>query len=254
MNQSKFPTEVTLCLSGGAARGAYQLGAISVLQDHNVKIKAISGTSIGALIGAALGCQKSADEIFDVISSKEFKSVFKPSFGKGYFFRLDDSAKVIDKLIDRASFEELSIPLTLCVCDVKDESAKYYNSGVDFKKLVLASCSIAPLFKPVELYGRTFVDGGVVDNFPVEQLQRYDYPIIGINLHPKYRKTPSSVFGWLKKNIHTAWQSQYYRKSNLCDIYLCNEELNNVKIFSFKDLQKAYGLGKKDMHNIMQEV
>ena len=45
MKKSEFPKEVALCLSGGAARGAYHLGVISVLQEHNIRIKAISGAS-----------------------------------------------------------------------------------------------------------------------------------------------------------------------------------------------------------------
>ena len=251
MKKSEFPKEVALCLSGGAARGAYHLGVISVLQEHNIGIKAISGTSIGALIGASLACGRSADEIFDVLKSKEFRRVFKLSLAKGYIFKIDHTAKVIDKLIDRAAFEELSIPLSICVCDVTDESALHCSSGGDLKELVLASCSIAPLFQPISLHGKIYVDGGVVDNFPVEELQKYNTPIIGINLHPKQRYVPKSIFGWMKKNIHTAWQSQYYAKSELCHLYLSNEKLNDVKIFSFRDLDKAYALGVEDMREIL---
>ena len=251
MKKSEFPKEVTLCLSGGAARGAYHLGVISVLEEYNIRIKAISGTSIGALIGASLACGRSADEIFDILKSKEFRSVFKLSLGKGYIFKLDHTAKVIDKIIDRAAFEELSIPLSVCVCDVADESALHCSSGEDLKELVLASCSIAPLFQPVSLHGKIYVDGGVVDNFPVEELQKYNTPIIGINLYPKQRNVPKSIIGWLKKNIRTAWQSPYHAKSALCHLYLSNEKLNDVKIFSFRDLDKAYALGVKDMREIL---
>jgi len=76
MKNSQFPQEISLCLSGGAGRGAYHLGVISILQENNINIKAISGTSIGALIGASLACGKSAEYIFEVIQSKEFHSVF----------------------------------------------------------------------------------------------------------------------------------------------------------------------------------
>ncbi|WP_457744039.1 patatin-like phospholipase family protein [Sulfurimonas sp.] len=252
MENHKFPAEVTLCLSGGAARGAYHLGVISVLQEHNIEIKAVSGTSIGALIGAALGCGKNANEIFSIMKSKEFRSVFSFSLGKGYFFALNHQAEIINKLIDKENFEELLFPLSLCVCDVADESVLYRNSGANMKEWVLASCSIAPLFKPININGKIFIDGGIVDNFPLEQLQKYDYPIIGINLHPKDKQIPKSLIGWLKKITHTAWQSNYYKKSTKCDIYLANEALNKVKIFSFKDLDKAYLLGVEDMNRLFK--
>ena len=251
MENSEFPREITLCLSGGAARGAYHLGVLSVLEEQDIVVKAISGTSIGALIGASLACGKSAKEIFDVLKSQEFKRVFKLSLGKGYIFRLNHNAAVVDKLINVKAFEDLSIPLSICACDVQEESALYFDKGAELKELVLASCSIAPLFQPVRFYSKTLVDGGVVDNFPVEQLKKHDYPILGINLHPKQKKIPKSILGWFKKIIHTAWQSHYYQKSELCDIYLCNEKLNDVKIFSFKDLDKAYALGVEDMRELL---
>ena len=252
MDNHKFPKEVTLCLSGGAARGAYQLGVISVLQEQGIEIKAISGTSIGALIEASLACGKKAAYIFDVMRSREFRSVFKLRLGYGYIFQLNHKAAVIDKLIDKECFEALSNPLHVAVCDVKDESPLYFESGDDLKEVVLASCSIAPLFNPVRLNGKVLVDGGLVDNFPVERLKKYKFPIIGINLHPKRSKIPTTIFGWLRSNIHITWQSHYSVKKELCDIYLCNKELLECKIFSFADIDKAYEIGRVEMQNMME--
>ena len=252
MENYKFPQEVSLCLSGGAGRGAYHLGIVSVLQEHNIQIKAISGTSIGALIGASVACGKSAAYIFEVMKSKEFRSVFRISLGHGYLFKLNDTANVVNKLIDKKSFEALEIPLSVAACDVKNENAIYYESGLNFKKAVLASCSITPLFAPIYIEKTLVVDGGMVDNFPVEQLQKYDYPIIGVNLFPKDRNIPTSIIGWIRKNIYTAWHSKYSYKKELCDIYLCNDKLLEVKVFSFKDLDKAYTLGKEDMKKIIE--
>lgn len=247
-----FPHEISLCLSGGAGRGAYHLGVISVLQEYNIQIKALSGTSIGALIAASIACGKSATYIFEVMKSKEFRSVFKISLGHGYLFQLNHNAEVVHKLIDKKSFEELTIPLSVAVCDVKNENAIYYERGSSFKKAVLASCSITPLFAPVYIDKTLVVDGGIVDNFPVEQLQKYDYPIVGVNLFPKYREVPTSILGWIKKNIYTAWHSKYSYKQQLCDIYLCNEQLVDIKVFSFKDLDKAYAMGREDMKKIIE--
>ncbi len=252
MKNSQFPQEISLCLSGGAGRGAYHLGVISILQENNINIKAISGTSIGALIGASLACGKSAEYIFEVIQSKEFHSVFQISLGKGYMFKLRSDAAVVNKLIDKKSFEELDMPLHVVACDVENESAIYYDRGDIFKEAVLASCSIAPIFCPVYVNETLVVDGSLVDNFPVEQLQKYNYPILGINLFPKYKEVPKTMLGWLKKNIHTAWHSKYAVKKELCDIYLCNEKLLDIKIFSFKDINKAYMLGREDMENILK--
>jgi NTE family protein len=252
MEANKFPTDVTLCLSGGAGRGAYQLGIISVLQEYGIEIKAVSGTSIGALIGASLACGKKADYIFEVMRSPELRSVFKLRLGHGYLFELNHKAAVVEKLIDRESFEALDFPLHVSVCDVKEESALYFEHGNDLKEVVLASCSIPPLFNPVSFNGKVLVDGGLVDNFPVEQLKKYNSPIIGINLHPKRSTIPTTILGWLKNNIHTAWQSKYSEKAELCDIYFCNKELLECKVFSFADIDKAYEIGRVEMQNFME--
>ena len=253
MENYQFPGEITLCLSGGAGRGAYHLGIVSVLQENGIKIKAISGTSVGALIGASLACGKSAAYIFEVIRSKEFRSVFQISLGRGYLFKLNHNAAVVNKLIDRASFETLDIPLHVTACNVENETPIYYNSGKIFKEAVLASCSIAPLFAPVYVNKTLVVDGGLVDNFPVEQLQQYNYPIIGVNLFPKYKKVPKTILGWIKKNIHTAWQSKYVSKKKLCYLYLCNDKLLDIKVFSFGDIDKAYAMGREEMQKIIKE-
>jgi len=247
MENNRFPREVSLCLSGGAARGAYHLGAISVLQENGVAIKAVSGTSIGALIGASLACGKSAAEIFEVMKSKEFRSVFRLRLAKPYLFELNKNASVVSKIIDKTSFEELNFPLSVAVSEMNEEVVYYFDSGKDFKDIVLASCSLAPLFKTIKIQNHLFADGGVIDNFPVQELLKYNYPIVGINLYPKYNKQAKSIFGWLKKTFYIAWQSHNREKENLCDIFVSSDRLNTISTFSFKDIEKAYELGREEM-------
>jgi len=247
MENNRFPREISLCLSGGAAKGAYHLGAISVLEENGVEVKAISGTSIGALIGASLACGKSATEIFEVMKSKEFRKVFKFKLGKPYLFELNKDADVVSKIIDKNSFQELEIPLIVAVSDMDEEVAYYFDEGEEFKDIVLASCSIAPLFKTVQIKNHLFGDGGVIDNFPVQELLKYKYPIVGINLYPKYNKQAKSIFGWIKKTFYIAWQSHNREKEKLCDIFISSDALNTISTFSFKDIDMAYKLGREEM-------
>jgi NTE family protein len=247
MENNRFPREVSLCLSGGGARGAFHLGAISVLEENGIKIKAISGTSIGALIGASLACGKTSKEIYDVLKSQEFRNIFQIQLRKTHLLKLNAEAEIINQLIDKNSFEELTTPLSISVCDMTSEQVIHYNAGENFRALVLASCSIVPLFQPVLLDDMLLVDGGVIDNFPVEQLNKYDYPILGVNLYPRFSIKPNSLFGWLKKVIYVAWQVHNTQKEDLCDIYLCSSEISQLSAFSFKDIQKAYELGRNEM-------
>ncbi len=247
MANHQFPREISLCLSGGAAKGAFHLGIINVLQEHGIEIKAISGTSIGALIGASLASGKTPKEILETLKSKEFKKTFLFSFGKGYLYSVDMKSPVLSKLTDKLTFEELNIPLEIAITNTQTTEAEYYNSGDKLIESIIASCAISPIIEPQNIDGVLYVDGGITDNFPVERLKKYPYEILGVNLYPHTQKPPTSLLGWLKKIVFIAWQSPNLAKRHECDYYISSELLNEINMFSFKDLDKAYQLGRREM-------
>jgi len=247
MENHRFPREVTLCLSGGAARGAFHLGVISVLQERNIKIKAISGASIGALIGASFASGRDASEILEILKSREFKKVFKFQFFKSHLFKIDIYAPVIMKLINKETFKELGMPFEISISNIDDSKIEYRNDGDNFRELVLASCSVSPLIAPVELHGKLLADGGIIDNFPVQRLKKFPYKIIGVNLYPCKKIRPKSIIGWMRRVVFLSWQAPNIYKKDLCDVYVSNDKLNDLKTFSFKDLDKAYELGRESM-------
>ena len=249
-SSSSFPKEISLVLSGGAAKGAYHLGIIDVLQKKGVHIKAISGTSIGAVIGAAVASGKEANTIYDLMSSKAYKKIFKLSMKEGAFFRIDMQAAILKELIPYDRFEDLEIPLSVCVTQTATARPKYIAGG-DLRSAVLASSSISPLLPPLVCDGVVCSDGGLVDNFPLEQVQQFDYPIVGINLYPNDMQIPKTVFGWLKKNLRIAWQNRNFEKATKCDYYFSNIGLDSVRAFSFSGIEKAYRLGQEDMEQFL---
>ena len=252
MENNQLPAEVSLCLSGGAARGAFHLGAISVLERNHIKIQAISGASIGALIGASLACGKSSQEIFTILKSKEFKKVFKFSFAKGYLFEIDMDAKILDALIDKKHFNELDIFLDIAVVNVDDAKVEYFNSGDTLRETILASCAISPMIKAVAIQNTLYADGGILDNFPVERLKHLGHKIIGINLFPNDTKRPKSIFAWINKMLFLMWHAKNLDKSELCDIFVTDEKLNELSTFTFRDLDKAYALGEMQMQKVLE--
>ena len=247
MENNKFPREISLCLSGGAVKGAFHLGVISVLAEYGIEIKAISGTSIGALIGASLASGKSYQDILELLKSREFKNVFKFTPAKDHIYKIDMQSRVIRELVSSSTFEDLSIPLEVSVTNIDTANAEYHNSGDQLHEFVLASCAITPIVKAQEIDGNLYVDGGITDNFPVEILKKYPYKIFGINLYPHINKRPTSILQWIKKIIFVAWQSPNLAKRQHCDYYLSSQELSEINMFSFKDIDKAYQLGRREM-------
>lgn len=251
MADHTFPREVTLCLSGGGARGAYHLGVISVLEENGITIKAISGTSIGSLIGAALACGKSSKEIFEIFCSKEMRKIFRFSLHFSHLFSINAEAEILKRLITQESFEALNIPLSIAVFDVVKEELHHINTGDELKKFVLASCALVPVFKAVQHEDMLLVDGGLVDNFPLEQLLDYPYPIIGVNLYPHSPHIPNSLIGWIKKVIYLSWQTPNANKQKLCHSYISSQALHSLSTLSFRDMQKGYLLGREEMLRVL---
>jgi len=253
MEDNQFPREIALCLSGGAAKGAFHLGVIETLLDYGIEIKAISGTSIGALIGASFISGKLPKEILHILKSKEFKKAFKLSLGNGYLYKIDMHNPSLDKLLNKKSFEELSIPFEIALTDIKNAKVEYRNSGDKLKEYILASCSITPVISPTEIDEMLYVDGGIIDNFPVKALKKYPYKILGVNLYPYRYEVPSSIFDWIKKVVFVAWQAPNLSKLKECDYYLSSNELTEISMFSFKDLDRAYELGKKETREYLKK-
>lgn len=251
MASSTFPKEIALCLGGGAARGAFHLGAIDVLEQNGIAIKAISGSSIGSIIGAALACELSAKEILEIFKSREFKKAIKFNLWHGTLFRIESDAPIMQRLVRAKSFEELKIPLSVSMLNAKTLQMHYENSGELIPKL-LASSALTPLFNPIEIDGELYVDGGFVDNLPIERLSGCGYPVLAINLYPNSQCIPQSFWKWMRRNLFMVWHTRALYKEAACEYYLTNPELGRLKTFSFSDLDRAFALGQESMREFLK--
>ena len=88
-------SEITLALSGGAARGAYHLGVLHFIEEEGLHVRAVSATSIGAVIGASWLCGVSAKEQLDIFKSKEFKRIFSFNYFRKSLYKIDMNAKIL---------------------------------------------------------------------------------------------------------------------------------------------------------------
>lgn len=188
--------EYGLVLEGGGARGAYQIGAWKALAEAGVKIRGVAGTSVGALNGAliCMGDVENARELWENISYSQIMSVDDEKmrqFLHGRAFHVEMLRDAMDYLTEGG----LDItPLKNLIAE-KIDVEKIKNSPVDlyvltfsvdeFKEMdidvketepelikdyLLASAYLFPLFKNEKLHGRTYIDGGAVNNVPLGSL------------------------------------------------------------------------------------
>ncbi|MEM3370647.1 MAG: patatin-like phospholipase family protein [Candidatus Woesearchaeota archaeon] len=173
--------EIGFALSGGGARGSIHLGILKRLARENLKIVAITGTSAGAIVGSAYAFRRLYNLEKYVLSfdRKELKSLMDPSFSKG-ILKGKLFEERLEKILGRHRIEDSSIYLGIVAFDLKSERDICFTRG-PLSRLVHASCSVPFVFEPVTYAGMSLVDGGVLNNLPVDALLQVDIKI-GVNL------------------------------------------------------------------------
>ncbi len=157
-----------LVLGGGAAWGFAHLGVIEVLEEHRIKPDFIAGTSVGAVVGAMLAAGVSVAEMKKTASRVSWFKLSRltvPRLGM-----LDASG--IEDFLERhigknRLFSELETPLKVVATDIKNGEEVVFDSG-RVASAVRASASIPIMFAPYDLQGTWLLDGGLVNNLPVD--------------------------------------------------------------------------------------
>ncbi len=162
-------------LSGGANLGAAQVGMLTAVAERGVRPDFVVGTSVGALNGAWVAAGAPLDELAQVWRSLRRKSVFpaSPLRGmRGLSGRTDHlvSSNGLRRILqDSLAFDRLEdapVPLHVVVTDVLTGAGMVLSSG-SAEDSILASAAIPGVLPPVQLDGRAYMDGGVVNNSPI---------------------------------------------------------------------------------------
>lgn len=159
---------VSLVLGSGGARGLAHIGVIERLVHDGFKIKAISGSSMGALIGGIYAMGK-LDAYTQWVTSLQRSDVIRLldlSFGRNGLIKGDRIMKVLKSLIGNANIEDLPICFTAVATDLEDEKAVWFDDGSLFDA-IRASIAIPTIFTPHQYRGRQFLDGSLVYPIPI---------------------------------------------------------------------------------------
>jgi NTE family protein len=228
--------KIGLVLSGGGARGIAHLGVLKALQEKKVKISAISGCSAGAIIGAMFAAGYSPEHIFEIVISAATLRALRPAWSRSGLLKMQKAEDVYLKYIPHNSFERLQIPLTVNATNLYLGETIYFSSG-ELLKPVMASCCIPGLFEPITFRENILVDGGVINNMPIEPLlTKYDY-IIGSHCNPFGKQTmPKSMSTIVQKSLFLAINNNSKGRLSQCDLVI---EPPGLKIFDPYDVRKA---------------
>jgi NTE family protein len=220
---------VGLVLSGGGARGLAHVGVLKVLEEARVPVDVIAGTSMGAVVGGLYASGRSAAEIETLLRTVDWRAGFqdRPPRQDLDFRRKQEEREFLVRLpvgFDRrglklprglvqgqkltqilrretlrvaevTDFDRLPIPFRAIATDIETGEVVVLAGG-DLTSALRASVSAPGVFAPVELDGRLLVDGGLVDNLPVDVVQALGVDVViavDVGYQPQARDTLDSA-------------------------------------------------------------
>jgi len=183
MKWNIFNSRIGLALGGGGARGIAHIGVLKALEESNIRISYISGTSIGALIASYYAFGKDLNDIKEIGKDLNFTSVIGFSLHKKGIFSTKSIENMIIRDLGNVNIEDASIPLAICTTDISSGEQVVLRHG-NLAKAVCASTAIPGIFIPIEVENRTLIDGGISENVPISLLDKMGAGItLGINLN-----------------------------------------------------------------------
>lgn len=223
--------KVGLVLSGGGAKGLAHIGTLKALEEHNIPIDYITGTSMGGIVGALYAAGYSPEEIEKIALGDEFQNwvVGRYKSDYSYYFqktstnasfisaklKVEEQLRLIFRsnlisdiplnfalleLLSQAStvannnFDQLFIPYRCMVSDVLSQESITVSKG-NLAEAARATMAVPLVYRPLKLDGKFVFDGGLYNNFPVDIMQKEFNPdyIIGVNVSSKvFNEYPSN--------------------------------------------------------------
>jgi NTE family protein len=220
----KKKKKVGLALGSGSARGWSHIGAIEALEEAGVPIHFISGTSIGAFVGAvyATGDLPSLKEFALQMDWKKVVSYFDVVFPKSGFM---DGKKVHDLFsmhTEAKTFDDFKIPVSMVATNIETGEKVIINSG-NIIEGIRASISVPGVFTPVKRNGEWLVDGGLVDPIPVSVVKEMGAEfIIAVDLN-------SDIVSPEKKKKHQSREKSIPQRQRNEIIQRISAQYNNAE-------------------------
>ena len=281
--------KIGIALSGGGVKGATHIGVLKALEENNIKIDAITGTSIGSVIASLYAMGYNTDEIFKLI--KYFaRSILKTDpkylltgfrstksiFGTGFI-----SGEAIEDAIDECArlkgvkyIKDLEMPIAIPAVDIKEgkeyvftnrvldktkrltkimgkegeyttiaEEKIQYITNIEIGKAVRASCSYPGIFSPFEYDECKFVDGGVLDNIPVEELKKLGVDKkITVTFPPNKKANPRNAIDIFMRCIDIVFDDRDSERIIDSD-YILKVDVTSASVFDIKQLEFCYDRG-----------
>jgi NTE family protein len=202
--------KISLVLSGGGARGIAHIGVIEELERQGFEIVSIAGTSMGALVAGAYAVgklQEFKEWMISLDKMKVFKLVDFTLSRQG----LVKGDKVFNRMKDfmpDSNIEDLPIPFCAVAVDIKNKKEVVFTNG-SLYKAIRASVSIPTVFTPVKTTDGLLVDGGVMNNIPINRVKHIEgSSLIAVDVNANIPIDKPKISKKEKEENHSVYQKK----------------------------------------------
>ncbi|HLW32732.1 MAG TPA: patatin-like phospholipase family protein [Aequorivita sp.] len=247
--------KIGLVLSGGGARGAAHIGVLKAFEERDVSPTHISGTSVGAIVGALYANGVHWSEILNFLKTTSVFHTKRFAFNKPGFL---DTEKFYDDLkvyFPRDNFDSLNKTLFITATNILTGNLKIFSKG-QLIKPVIASASFPGVFTPTEINGSYYIDGGILNNFPVEPLKQHCDKIIGVYINSLKKisiKDLNHSYNVADRALKIRAASDSLKKFPECDLIISPDDLGDYAIFGMSNLDAIFELGYSATIKVLNE-
>lgn len=232
---------IGVVLSGGGVRGIAHLGALKALSDAGINFCRITGTSSGAIAGSLFAHGHDPYDIFREFLKIKLLRFMRPGWSGG-LLSMENTTPLFREYLPHNTFEGLKIPMTIATVNFSTGKLTYFSEG-ELIPVIQASSAIPGVFKPVIIRDEMHVDGGVLNNFPVEPLRNNCDFIIGSSCnHVPFVKKITSLRGMLQRAALLAINADMEEKRKFCDVLIEPESMGATSIFEVGRAEEIYWL------------
>jgi NTE family protein len=255
MNKQPQEMKIGLVLSGGGMRGVAHIGAIKALEEKGIFPTHIAGSSAGAVVGGLYAYGYKWDDILTFFKGIQVLDLKKYAINKPGFLDAEKYYANFKAYLKNDDFRFLNKKLYVTAANIITGKLKTFNKGELIKPL-LASAAFPGLFTPVKVNGSYYVDGGSLNNFPVELLRKKCDLIIGVYVNG-FDIIPFKDLKHMYQILERAFKLKMVEvdkeKFKSCDLVICPEGLNKYGIFDKKYLDDIFKIGYNSTNSVLTQ-
>jgi len=235
--------KIGLVLSGGGARGVAHLGVIKALEEHDITFDFISGSSAGAIVGALYASGHSVDDILKIVSEIKAFKLMQPALSWKGILNMDVVEKFLENYLKEDNFQALNIPLWVTATNLRTGKFESFNKG-NLRRVICASSCIPVMFNPVEVNGELYIDGGILNNLPVDPIRDQSDIIIASHCNPVDDNFEAkNVRFVMERALMMAITQNVYNRRGLCDYFIEPVGLEPFKVLDLNKSKKIFEIG-----------